>query len=84
MFSVISYVVDCFVPDESSSYFVLKPGLLQQGAEYRVRLTVTTSANAGYSEYLILTNLPPYGGRCSVEPNRGEDHEPLFEVCLAF
>ena len=51
--------------------FVLNPGILNPGTVYILRLSVQDGGLYGYTDHAILTDLPPYHGRCTVSPNKG-------------
>ena len=55
----------------SSNTIGLVPGCLTPGTEYALRYSIGNKTAAGYAEYSVFTNLPPYGGTCSCSPNKG-------------
>ena len=50
-----------------SDYLSILPNTLSPGKEYVIRVELGGSFN----EVQLVTNLPPYGGSCRVDPSRG-------------
>ena len=56
-----------------SSSVVFLPSTLTGGQTYRLRLNAKVHGFApSLTEFEFITNLPPYGGSCTIEPTSGE------------
>ena len=66
------------VVDVNKPMLVVPAHILEPGIRYHFRLYVTHSVmEQGYSDYEVVTNMPPYNGTCAIEPNSGQ-----FLICF--
>lgn len=62
-----------FIIDTASAGLAVKPGMLIGGYVYTLRLDMKVYGyTASFTEYTFKTNLPPYGGNCSISPQTGQ------------
>ena len=55
-------------------------GTVLSGMKYRLRAYIRRNAqDQGYTEDGFSTNLPPYGGQCSIHPERGNTQHAVRE-----
>ncbi|WAQ96807.1 AGRE1-like protein [Mya arenaria] len=67
--------------DLVSAGLALVGGVLKGGRRYHLRLDVKVHGyTATFTEYAFITNLPPYGGNCSIEPLSGYALSTVFEI----
>ncbi|XP_053393414.1 polycystin-1-like [Mercenaria mercenaria] len=67
--------------DSVSAGLAFKPGVLIGGNVYHLRLDMKVYGyNASFTEHTFETNLPPYGGNCSIEPKTGIALDTLFKI----
>ncbi|XP_033743898.1 polycystic kidney disease protein 1-like 2 [Pecten maximus] len=80
-FEEVNELADFAKADISSSVLVLKPATLTGGRKYRLKLEAQVHGYAeSFTVYEFLTNLPPYGGMCSVIPEKGFALETTFTI----
>ncbi|XP_069125477.1 polycystin-1-like protein 2 [Argopecten irradians] len=80
-FEEVVELPDFAVADISSSVLVLKPATLTGGRKYRLKLEAQIHGYAdSFTVYEFVTNLPPYGGMCSVIPEKGFALETTFTI----
>lgn len=61
--------------DTTSSVLVFESSTLTGGKTYRLRLAANIYGYSGsFTEYEFITNLPPYGGTCGINPSSGNDN----------
>ncbi|ESP00683.1 hypothetical protein LOTGIDRAFT_157972 [Lottia gigantea] len=67
---------------ENPSTFVLKKGFIEPGKVYLISVEVILPGfeTPGFSSFRVVTNLPPYGGTCTVDPTSGVATQTKFRV----
>nr|XP_006819461.1 PREDICTED: uncharacterized protein LOC100374130 [Saccoglossus kowalevskii] len=69
----------CSYGNALTSGLAFHPHKLEKASRYRLRLTAYLDNQEGYTEWEIITNIPPYGGHCKAKPTSGYV-EDKFEI----
>ncbi|XP_062619009.1 polycystin-1-related protein-like [Saccostrea cucullata] len=80
-FQDVNELDSLLVTDTKSSVLVFKSSTLTGGRTYRLRLSASVYGySKSFTEYEFITNLPPYGGSCGINPTSGYALETEFII----
>nr|XP_018672665.1 uncharacterized protein LOC100182818 [Ciona intestinalis] len=81
LFEIVDNFNELSSTGSESVSLVLRPHSLLPGKKYHVRITgITADTAPGITEMELSTNLPPYGGSCSISPLEGTAINTTFNI----